>query len=150
MVVHGDLNGKVFQQDVGNDFDGSEVISIYATPFLYFDSTEKRKVFQHLSLFTRPEGSSTINLGIAFDWDDPNVPNPLTYSLTTAGALLRYTTGSGTYNSTFTFDGSTSPVLETNIQGSGRAMSLIITSTGTQAPYSISGFSVTYQESGYR
>ena len=54
------------------------------------------------------------------------------------------------YNSTFTFDGSTSPVLETNIQGSGRAMSLIITSTGTQAPYSISGFSVTYQESGYR
>jgi hypothetical protein len=150
VVVHGDMSGNVFQQDLGNDFDGSEVISVYATPFLYFNSTEKRKVFQHLSLFTRPEGSSTINLGVAFDWDDPNVPNPLTYPLTTAGALLRYTTGSGTYNSTFTFDGSSSPVLETNIQGSGRAMSLIITSTGTQAPYSISGFSVIYQEYGYR
>ena len=150
VVLHGDLDGKIHLQDSGNDFNGEEVISIYATPFLYFESTERRKIFQHLSLFTRPEGSSTINLGIAFDWDDPVVPNPSTYPLTTAGALLRYTTTGGTYNSTFTFDGTTSPVLETNVQGSGRAMSVIITSTGTQAPYSISGFSVTYQDAGYR
>jgi hypothetical protein len=150
VVLHGDLDGKVHRQDSGNDFNGAEVISIYATPFLYFDSTEKRKSFQHLAMFTRPEGQSTINLGIAYDWDDPNVSTPDTYPLTTAGALLRYTTTGGKYDSTFTFGGSSSPVLETNIQGSGRAISLVITSTGTQAPYSISGFSVTYQEYGYR
>ena len=149
-ILYGDLDGKIHKQDSGNDFNGEEVISIYASPFLYFDSTEKRKIFQHVSLFTRPEGTSTINLGIAFDWDDPSKANPVTYSLTTAGALLRYTTTGGQYNSTFTFDGTTSPVLETNVQGSGRAMSVIITSTGTQAPYSISGFSVTYQDAGYR
>ena len=45
---------------------------------------------------------------------------------------------------------SSSPVLESNIQGSGRAISLVITSTGTQSPYSISGFSITYQDAGYR
>ena len=150
IILYGDLDGKIHKQDNGNDFNGEEVISIYASPFLYFDSTEKRKIFQHLSLFTRPEGASTINLGIAFDWDDPSVANPVTYPLTTAGALLRYTTTGGEYNSTFTFDGSSSPVLETNIQGSGRSMSVVITSTGTQAPYSISGFSVTYQDAGYR
>jgi len=27
---------------------------------------------------------------------------------------------------------------------------LVITSTGTQAPYSVSGFSITYQDAGYR
>jgi len=27
---------------------------------------------------------------------------------------------------------------------------LVITSTGTQAPYSIAGFSITYQDAGYR
>ena len=149
-IVHGDLNGEIFKQEVGNTFNGGMVTAVYATPFLDFDSTEKRKIYQHISLFTRPEGSSSINLGIAYNWDDPNTPDPNTYSLTTAGALSRYTTTNSTYNSTFTFDGSSSPVLETNVQGSGRSISLIITSTGTQAPYSISGFSITYQDAGYR
>jgi len=150
VVLHGDLNGEIYQQESGSTFDTADVTAVYASPFLYFDSTEKRKIYQHITLFTRPEGASTINLGIAYDWDDPNTPDPTTYSLTTAGSLSRYTTTSSTYDATFTFDGSTSPVLETNIQGSGRAISLVITSTGTQAPYSVSGFSITYQDAGYR
>ena len=150
VVLHGDLNGEIYQQESGSTFDTSDVTAVYATPFLYFDSTEKRKVFQHITLFTRPEGESTINVGVAYDWDDPNVPDPTTYSLTTAGSLARYTTTASTYDATFRFDGSTSPVLESNIQGSGRAISLVITSTGTQAPYSIAGFSITYQDAGYR
>ena len=150
VVLHGDLNGEIYQQESGSTFDSSDVVAVYATPFLYFDSTEKRKIFQHITLFSRPEGSSTINLGIAYDWDDPNVPDPTTYSLTTAGSLSRYTTTASTFDATFTYDGSSSPILESNIQGSGRAISLAITSTGTQAPYSIAGFSVTYQDAGYR
>ena len=150
VVLHGDLNGEIYQQESGNTFDTADVTAVYATPFLYFDSTEKRKIFQHVSLFTRPEGSSSLNLGIAYNWDDPNTPDPTTYSLTTAGALSRYTTTNSTYDASFTFDGSSSPVLETNIEGSGRAISLVITSTGTQAPYSVSGFSITYQDAGYR
>tara|TARA_R100001369_G_scaffold46762_1_gene73163 strand:+ start:833 stop:2929 length:2097 start_codon:yes stop_codon:yes gene_type:complete len=150
VVLHGDLNGEVYQQESGNTFDGSDVTAVYATPFLYFDSTEKRKVFQRITLFTRPEGESTVNLGVAYNWDDPSTPDPSTYSLTTAGSLARFTTTNSRYDATFTFDGSTSPVLGTNIQGSGRSISLVITSTGTQAPYSVSGFSITYQDAGYR
>jgi len=150
-VLHGDLNGEIYQQESGNTFDGSDVTAVYASPFLYFDSTEKRKIYQHVSLFTRPEGSSSLNLGIAYNWDDNNTPDPTTYALTTAGALSRYTTTNSTYdNVAFTFDGSSSPVLETNLQGSGKSISLVITSTGTQAPYSIAGFSITYQDAGYR
>ena len=150
-VLHGDLNGEIYKQESGNTFDGADVTAVYASPFLYFDSTEKRKIYQHVSLFTRPEGSSSLNLGIAYNWDDPNTPDPTTYALTTAGSLSRYTTTSSTYDTTsFTFDGSTSPVLETNLQGSGKSISLVITSTGTQAPYSIAGFSITYQDAGYR
>ena len=150
VTLHGDLNGEIFQQESGSTFNDADVTAVYASPFLYFDSTEKRKIFQHITLFTRPEGESTINLGIAYDWDDPNTPDPSTYSLTTAGALARYTTTNSTFDATFRYDGSTSPVLESNIQGSGRAISLVITSTGTQSPYSISGFSITYQDAGYR
>ena len=149
VVLHGDLSGKVFKQELGDDFDGSEIIAVYATPFLYFDSTERRKIFHKLSIFTRPEGLSTINLGVAYDWDDPNVSNPLTYPLGTADMMLRYVTTGGKYDSAFTFGGR-SPVLETNIQGSARSISLVFTSVGIHSPYSISGFSITYQDAGYR
>ena len=150
VVVHGDLDGTIYRQESGDDFDGGEVVSVYATPFLYFNSTERRKAFHKLSLFTRPEGTSTVNVGIAYDWDDPLIPVPNTYALGTANALLRYNVTGGTYNSTFTYDATSSPVLETNIEGSARSLSLIITSTGTQSPYSISGFSLQYLELGYR
>ena len=149
-IVHGELDGTVHQQDSGDSFNTADVIALYATPFLFMSSTEMRKAFHHLSLFTRPEGVSTINMAVAYNWDDPSVPIPTTYALTTAGALLRYTVTGGTYDSTFTFDGNSSPVLETDIEGSGRAISFVFTSVGTQSPYSISGFSLTYKDLGYR
>jgi hypothetical protein len=149
-TVHGDLDGYVFKQESGNSFNGSDVIAIYATPFLYFDSTERRKVFHKLSIYTRPEGTSEFNLAVYYDWDDTNKYNPNSYALSTQGAILRYFSTGGTYGSTFTFGGSSSPVLEKNIQGSGRSVSFVITSVGQQAPYSIQGWGLTFQEAGYR
>jgi hypothetical protein len=149
-TVHGDLDGYVFKQESGNSFNGSDVLAVYATPFFYFDSTERRKVFHKLSIYTRPEGTSEFNLAVYYDWDDPNKYNPNSYSMSTQGAILRYFSTGGTYGSTFTFGGSSSPVLEKNIQGSGRSVSFVITSIGQQAPYSIQGWGLTFQEAGYR
>ena len=149
-TVHGDLDGYVFKQESGNSFNGSDVLAVYATPFFYFDSTERRKVFHKLSIYTRPEGTSEFNLAVYYDWDDPNKYNPNSYSVSTQGAILRYFSTGGTYGSTFTFGGSSSPVLEKNIQGSGRSVGFVITSIGQQAPYSIQGWGLTFQEAGYR
>jgi hypothetical protein len=149
-TIHGDLDGYVFKQESGNSFNGSDVLAVYATPFFYFDSTERRKVFHKLSIYTRPEGTSEFNLAVYYDWDDPNKYNPNSYSVSTQGAILRYFSTGGTYGSTFTFGGSSSPVLEKNIQGSGRSVSFVITSIGTEAPYSIQGWGLTFQEAGYR
>lgn len=149
-TVHGDLDGYVFKQESGNSFNGDDVIAVYATPFFYFDSTERRKIFHKVSLYTRPEGTSSFNMAVYYDWDDPNKYNPNSYSLSTQGAILRYFSTGGTYGSTFTFGGSSSPVLEKNIQGSGRSVSFVITSIGTEAPYSIQGWGLTFQEAGYR
>jgi hypothetical protein len=149
-TVHGDLDGYVFKQESGNSFNGADVIAVYATPFFYFDSTERRKIFHKLSIYTRPEGTSEFNLAVYYDWDDPNKYNPNSYGLSTQGAILRYFSTGGTYGSTFTFGGSSSPVLEKNIQGSGRSVGFVITSIGQQAPYSIQGWGLTFQEAGYR
>ena len=149
-VLHGDVDGNVFEQESGNGFNGEDVIAVYATPFFYFDATERRKNFHKVSVFTRPEGSSTFNLAVYYDWDDPNKFNPTSYTLSTVGALLRYFTTGGTFGSTFTFGGSSSPVLEKQIQGSGRAIGYVIASISQEAPYSIQGWGITYQDAGYR
>ena len=52
VVLHGDLNGEIYQQESGSTFDTADVTAVYASPFLYFDSTEKRKIYQHITLFT--------------------------------------------------------------------------------------------------
>jgi hypothetical protein len=70
--------------------------------------------------------------------------------MSTVGALLRYFTTGGTFGSTFTFGGSSSPVLEKQIQGSGRAIGYVIASISQEAPYSIQGWGITYQDAGYR
>ena len=149
-VLHGDVDGNVFEQESGNSFNGEDVIAVYATPFFYFDATERRKNFHKVSVFTRPEGSSTFNLAVYYDWDDPNKFNPTSYTLSTVGALLRYFTTGGQFGSTFTFGGSSSPVLEKQIQGSGRAIGYVIASISQEAPYSIQGWGITYQDAGYR
>lgn len=149
-VLHGDVDGNVFEQESGNSFNGEDVIAVYATPFFYFDATERRKNFHKVSVFTRPEGSSTFNLAVYYDWDDPNKFNPTSYTLSTVGALLRYFTTGGKFGSTFTFGGSSSPVLEKQIQGSGRAIGYVIASISQEAPYSIQGWGITYQDAGYR
>lgn len=149
-VLHGDVDGNVFEQESGNSFNGEDVIAVYATPFFYFDATERRKNFHKVSIFTRPEGTSTFNLAVYYDWDDPNKFNPTSYTLSTVGALLRYFTTGGKFGSTFTFGGSSSPVLEKQIQGSGRAIGYVIASISQEAPYSIQGWGITYQDAGYR
>ena len=149
-VLHGDVDGNVFEQESGNSFNGEDVIAVYATPFFYFDATERRKNFHKVSVFTRPEGTSTFNLAVYYDWDDPNKFNPTSYTMSTVGALLRYFTPGGTFGSPFTFGGSSSPVLEKQIQGSGRAIGYVIASISQEAPYSIQGWGITYQDAGYR
>ena len=48
VVLHGDASGEVFKQESGNTFNTADVVAVYATPFLYFNSTEKRKSYQHI------------------------------------------------------------------------------------------------------
>ncbi len=151
LVVHGDTQGNVFKQETGNSFNGSDIISVYATPFYFFDSTERNKDVRELSIYTRPEGSSQFNLAIYYNWDDPNKFNPSSYGLSTAGSVLRYDTTGGTYGSSFTFGGSSSPVLSVNFaEGGGRSFSFVITSVGTDAPYSIQGWGIKYLDKGYK
>lgn len=76
-VLHGDYDGYVFRQEVGNTFNKTNITAIYTTPYLDFGDTEIRKLLRTLNTFIRAEGSVSFNIAVRFDWGDKYVLNPL-------------------------------------------------------------------------
>ena len=138
IVIHGDSDGKVYKQETGSDFNGSEIFSLFQTPFFHMGDPELRKNFLKLSTYLKTEGTTNIVLGIVYDYDDIFVSNPTNYSLTTTETAALF--NEAQYDSTAVFDGNASPVSKTSFSGSGTSISLKFVTNDTNASHSIQGF----------
>src|SRR5690606_33086770 len=112
-------------QERGNSFGGESVISIYATPFLTFDSSTIRKSARTITTYYKLNGSASISLKVNFNWDQLTALNPENY-------IQEEISNSVQYNQSFKYDqghkyagGTVSPVITTNIEGSGDSMQFI-------------------------
>lgn len=143
VVIHGDSTGKVYEQEIGSSFDGQPILSIYQTPYYYFEDPTVRKNFYNVTTFLRSEGAATISLGVSYDFDDSqNVFNPANFTLTTAGAAAFY--NEATYDAAAIFDGNPSPVEKTNISGSGFSIAFKYVTNDTNASHTIQGLVMNY------
>ena len=150
-VLHGDFDGHIYRQEQGGTFQDNNVFASYKTPFLDFGNTELRKLFNKVSIFTRPEGDNTFLVTADYDWDDADVFSPNDYSITSTGSRAEYRDTATQYNTAgFVYGGATKPVIRQTIQGSGRAMLLRFVTTASANPFSIFGFSIQYEEAGLR
>ena len=141
-VIHGTSTGKVHRQEVGNNFAGQDIFSVYQTPYLYMENPEQRKIFHKVNTYLRAEGDNDIILSVVYDYEDINVLNPTNYTMTTTGAAAYYNEAS--YNTTAIFSGNPSPIQATNIAGSGKSVSFKYVTNGTDASHSIQGIVITY------
>lgn len=142
-VIHGDANGKVHKQETGSSFNGDPILSIYQTPYYYFEDPTIRKNFYNLTTFLRSEGSATISLGVSYDFEDSqNVFNPANYTLTSSGAAAYY--NEAVYDSAAIYDGNPSPVEKTNIAGSGFSIAFKYVTNDTNASHTIQGLVMNY------
>jgi hypothetical protein len=128
----------VYRQESGNDFDGTEIFSLFQTPFFHFGDPELRKNFLKLSTYLKAEGNTDIVLGIVYDYEDVNVLNPTNYDITTRGAAAYY--NEATYDSGAIFDGNPSPVAKTSFSGSGTSIAIKYVTNDTNASHAIQGF----------
>jgi len=142
IVLHGTSAGKVQQQEVGNNFDGNPILSVFQTPFFHMQDPEQRKVFYTVATYLRSEGDNSIVMSAVYDYADVETLNPTNFNLSTAGAAAFY--NEATYNSTAIFDGNPSPVQRTNISGSGKSASLKYVTNDTSASHSIQGLVITF------
>ena len=150
-ILHGDYDGKVFQQEQGTSFNGGDIVSIYATPYLDFGETEQRKTLRKINTFIRAEGPLEMLLSMTYDWGDADVSTPATYSQTSTGAPTRYGGRNINYNATnVLYGGSSKPIMTSDIQGSGFAAQATFVTVGQTEPFSIQGMVFEFTAAGRR
>ena len=143
IILHGDINGKVYQQEVGSNFDTRNILSVYQTPYYYLEDPTIRKNFYNVTTFLRSEGAINIAFAVSYDFDDSqNVFNPPDYAITTQYAAAFYNTA--IYDSAAVYDGNPSPVVKTNISGSGYSISFTYVTNDTNLSHNIQGLVINF------
>tara|TARA_R110002073_G_scaffold176649_1_gene334402 strand:- start:201 stop:1487 length:1287 start_codon:yes stop_codon:yes gene_type:complete len=150
-ILHGDYDGKVYKQEHGISFNGGDIVSIYATPYLDFGETEQRKVMRKINTFIRAEGPLEMLLSMTYDWGDGAVSTPATYSQESAGAPTRYGGRNISYNATnVLYGGSSKPIMTSDIQGSGFSAQATFVTVGQTEAFSIQGMVFEFTAAGRR
>jgi len=145
-IVHGSSSGKLFQQESGDAFDTSNILSIYKTPFIYMDNPEQRKNYYSTSTYMSAEGNFSIALSVTYDYDNTDISTPDNLSMvnTAPGAFFDAGSNIAVYDTTDIYDGNPSPVESVTFSGSGKAVAFTYVTDDTNASHSIQGYTITY------
>jgi len=146
VLYHAEVDGRVYNHDAGNDFDGTNIIAIYKTPDLDYGDSGVRKTLYYIKTSIRAEGTNS-NLTVLprYDFESPNVPQPSEISL---GNLISVSTFGNAVFGTAIFGGTLFPQQRATLTGSGFTNNFRIRSAGNQAPYTVSGFYVDFIAGG--
>tara|TARA_R110002072_G_scaffold34195_1_gene102588 strand:- start:450 stop:2120 length:1671 start_codon:yes stop_codon:yes gene_type:complete len=151
VILHGDYDGNVYQQESSTGFNGADIVAVYSTPYLDFGETEIRKVMRKINTFVRAEGPVEMLLSVTYDWGDPDVAVPSNYTQTSAGAPTIYNGRGIDYGATnVVYGGSSKPIITSNVQGSGFATQATFVTVGQQASYTIQGMVFEFSTAGRR
>lgn len=151
-IVFTNSTGYVYWMDTGNNFDGSNIVATYATPFIPFDDPEVRKTMYKMFLYVDPEGSVDLTTSMKFDFNDPDVlePGSKTISLdNTATTPATYDTLTAQYG-VARYGGSLRAIFKTQLVGSAFAVSFYFQSDDTNPPYILDTMTVEYALRGRR
>ena len=150
-ILHGDYEGYVFKQESGNSFNGENISSIYRTPFLTMGDPKIRKLMRTLSVFYRLEGSLGLNIKPTFDWNDPDIINPLTSGQEFQYQVVHYGDEGVSYNDSHVYGRFIrSPQFQTDMDGSFFSIQFAFTSSDQNPPHSIQGFTIEFTPQGRR
>jgi|TARA_R110002096_G_scaffold435912_1_gene664177 hypothetical protein len=109
--------GYVYTLDSGNDFDGTTISAFYYTPFMAINDPRLRKTLYKATTYYDPEGNVTGTLTFKYDFQRPDVIQPLSGggSFTILGSAIFGTSAYG---------GNPETVIETQATGSFFTVSL--------------------------
>ena len=147
-VLHGDFEGFIHRQEIGNTFDGTSILARYRSPDMSFGDTGIRKHMQRVIINYKPESSIDADLLVRYDNESADSSRPNAYPLDTTDVAALFGISSFSTAQTlvqFIFGGPSQPLVRQAVEGSGFSIVLRVNDGGETAPYSLKGFQLEYQ-----
>ena len=143
-VLFANDNGYVYKMESGNSLDGANIPAAFSTPFMPINDPRIRKAFYKAYLYLDPQGSVTTLMNLNLDFDDADVIQPDTITLSnSAGAIGLYGGQTAKYG-TSVYGEKLKNVFQTQVIGSGFAVSLQFVSQSQDPPYSLDAVTLEY------
>jgi hypothetical protein len=143
-VLFANDTGYVYKMESGNSLDGANIPAAFSTPFMPINDPRIRKAFYKAYLYLDPQGSVTTLMNLKLDFDDADVIQPDTITLSnSAGAIGLYGGQTATYG-TSVYGEKLKNVFQTQVVGSGFAVSLQFVSQSQDPPYSLDAVTLEY------
>ena len=127
----------------GNSFDGTNIKTTFATPFVPISDPRTRKTFYKAFLYTDPQGSVSFEMSLKLDFDQKDVIQPTQIDFNNATGTVAFF-GAATYGSTAVFSGKLLKLFSTQLIGSGFTASFQFQSDSTDPPFSLDAITIEY------
>ena len=144
-VFHGDRDGKIYNHNTGNSFNGTNIEAEYQSPDYDYGDLGTRKTLDYVKLAFTPEGDCQPSLRVRFNYDSLDTPQPADIVLSAIPKPAIFGTA---IFATSKFGATEQPLVQQNLTGSGHSNFFKVFSDDTKAPYSINGLYVNYRPSG--
>jgi len=144
-VYHGDRDGKIYNHNTGNSFNGENIEAEYQSPDYDYGDLGTLKTLDYTKIAFTPEGDTQPTLRVRFDYDSLNTPQPADVVLTEIPEPAIF--GKALFG-TQKLGATEQPLVKQNLTGSGHSNFFKVFSSDTNAPYSINGLYVNYRPSG--
>ena len=150
-VYHGDKDGYVYNHATGNSFynggSATDILAVYNTPDFDFGDVGTRKTLKYARVSFSPEGTCEPVFRVRYDYEDPNVPQPEPFTVTSIALPAIF--GTSTFNNV-TFGATSDPMERITIEGSGNTCSFRLTSEDQNPAYAVNGIYIDYMPAGRR
>jgi len=150
-VYHGDKDGYIYNHLDGTSFynagTATDIAAVYQTPDFDFGDVGTRKTLKYARVSFSPEGAVLPSFRVRYDYEDPDIPQPEPFSVSTIALPAIF--GTSAFNAV-TFGATSDPMERITLEGSGNTCSFRISSEDQKASYAINGLYVDYMPSGRR
>lgn len=138
-IMFGNDAGFVYVMDSGSSLDGSDIESIYETPYMPITDSQTRKTLYKSTFYIQPTGTMSMELRLKFDYDQRSFtgviqPNAVTISTSGSGLAVF---GGATFGGSQTYGAILDTVYPTNLVGSFKTVAMRITDTSTNPTFTL-------------
>ena len=150
-IYHGDKDGSIYNHSGGTSFynagSATNISALYQTPDFDFGDIGTRKTLKYARVSFSPEGEVLPSFRVRYDYEDPDIPQPEPFAVTTISLPAIFGTA---VLGAVTFGATSDPMERITLEGSGNTCSFRISSNDQKPSYAVNGIYIDYMPSGRR